>query len=295
MRHRLSDEELLKELSDRIDEKNSALFDLRMTTKRLEDVNRRLVESEALKGHFLSNIRNEINNPLAVIIATASEIASGHGRDPAACSALGDAIRGEAFNLDFQLRNIFCAAEIEAGEALPTPAQVDLRALVEGTVSSFAPLAAAKGLELRTRWEGDPGPGQPFVTDPAKLQLILANLLSNAVKFGGEGGAVRVKVARDAAGLRLSVEDQGIGIDPADQDVIFERFHQLEGGTAKGYPGHGLGLSVARALAELLGGTITVDSAAGRGSCFTARVPETRGAGGDDVFAVDGNEFFFEA
>lgn len=293
--HRLSDEELLRELADRVEEKNRALFDLRMTTKRLEDVNCRLVESEALKGHFLSNIRNEINNPLAVIIATAGEIGAGIARDPDECRALAAAIQGEAFMLDFQMRNIFCAAEIEAGEALPTAARVDLRALVDATVSSFAPLAAGKALQVRTTWEEEPDAGALFVTDPAKVQLILANLLSNAVKFSGEGAAVEVAVFRGAGELRLSVEDRGIGIDPGDQDAIFERFHQLEDGVSKGYPGHGLGLSIVKALLELLGGTIAVDSAAGRGSRFTALLPEIRGAGGDDVFAAAGNEFFFDA
>ena len=291
----LSDEELLKELAERVEEKNRALFDLRMTTKRLEDVNRRLVESEALKGHFLSNIRNEINNPLSVIIAMASEISAGIAQDPAECRTLAAAIQGEAFTLDFQMRNIFCAAEIEAGEAIPTAAQVDLHALVEATVSSFGPLAAAQGLELRTGWEEEPGVKPFFATDPAKVQLILANLLSNALKFGGKDTAVTVTVHRGADEVRLSVEDGGIGIDPADQGVIFERFRQLEGGLVKGYAGHGLGLSIVKALLELLGGSIAVDSAAGRGSRFTALIPESRGAGGEDVFATAGNEFFFDA
>ncbi len=290
-----SDEELLKELAARVEEKNRALFDLRMTTRRLEDVNRRLVESEALKGHFLSNIRNEINNPLAVIIAMAGEINAGIARDPAECRTLAAAIQGEAFTLDFQMRNIFCAAEIEAGEAIPTAAQVDLRALVEATVTSFGPLAAARGVELRTSWEEEPGVESLFTTDPAKLQLILANLLSNALKFGGASAPVQVAVQRGAGELRLSVEDRGIGIDPADHAAIFERFRQLEGGLAKGYAGHGLGLSIVKALLELLGGAITVDSAAGRGSRFTALIPETSGAGGEDVFADAGNEFFFDA
>ena len=293
--HLLGDEELLKELADRVEEKNRALFDLRMATQRLEDVNRRLVESEAVKGHFLSNIRNEINNPLAVIIAMAGEISAGIARDPAECRKLAAAIQSEAFTLDFQMRNIFCAAEIEAGEALPTAAQVDLHALVEATVSAFGPFAAAQDLELRTIWQADPGAGPLFTTDPAKLQLLLANLLSNAVKFGSGGGVVQVSVQRGAAELRLSVADCGIGIDPADHAAIFERFRQLESGRVKGYAGHGLGLSIVKALLELLGGTIAVDSAVGRGSCFTAKIPETSGAGGEDVFADAGNEFFFDA
>jgi signal transduction histidine kinase len=293
--HQLSDEDLLKELADRIEEKNRALFDLRMTTKRLEEVNRRLVESEALKGHFLSNIRNEINNPLAVISAMAGEISAGIARDPAECRILSAAIQSEAFTLDFQMRNIFCAAEIEAGEATPTAAQVDLRALVDETMVSFGPLAAAQGLELRTAWEEEPEVKPFFAADPAKLQLILANLLSNAVKFGGEGTAVKVMVHRGSEEVRLSVEDRGIGIDPIDHAVIFERFRQLERGPVKGFAGHGLGLSIVKALVELLGGTITVDSAVGRGSRFTVLIPETRGVEGEDVFADAGNEFFFDA
>lgn len=293
--HRLSDEDLLKELADRVEEKNRALFDLRMTTQRLEDVNSRLVMSEALKGNFLSNIRNEINNPLAVIIAMAGEIGSGMVQDPAECCALSAAIQGEAFALDFQMRNIFCAAEIEAGDALPTVSQIDLHALVDSVVSSFGTLAAARGLEVRTTWEEEPGVKPLFSGDPAKLQLILANLLSNAIKFGGGNAAVQVTIHRGADELRLSVEDWGIGIDHADHAAIFERFRQLEAGLDKGYSGQGLGLSVVKALLELLGGTITVDSAAGRGSCFTALIPEIAGAGGADVFAAAGNEYFFDA
>ena len=293
--HQLSDEDLIKELADRVDEKNLALFDLRMTTRKLEEVNRRLVESEALKGHFLSNIRNEINNPLAVIIAMAGEIVAGIARDPEECRSLAASIQSESFMLDFQMRNIFCAAEIEAGDALPTPARVDVRALIEATVSSFGPLAAAQGQELRVSWEAEPGTEPLFVTDPAKLQLILANLLSNAVKFGGAGTAVQVSVRRGAGELRVSVEDRGIGIAAADHAAIFERFRQLEGGPVKGYAGHGLGLSIVKALLELLGGTVAVDSATGRGSRFTALIPEICGAGGEDVFADAGNEFFFDS
>lgn len=292
---RLSDEDLLKELADRIDDKNRALFDLGMTTRRLEEVNRRLIESEALKGHFLSNIRNEINNPLAAILAMAGEIAGGIARDPADCRTLAAAIQGEAFSLDFQLRNIFRAAEIEAGDALPMVARVDLRAVVDATVAAFAPQAAGKALRVRTDWEIAPGLDADFSTDPAMLQQILANLLSNAVKFSDGGGRVRVEVRRGPDELSLSVEDGGIGIDPADHDAIFERFRQLESGLAKGYSGQGLGLSVVKGLVEVLGGRIETDSAVGRGSRFTASIPETRSAGAEDVFADAGNEFFFDA
>jgi signal transduction histidine kinase len=291
----LSDGDLLKQLSERIDEKNRALFDLRMTTRRLEEVNGKLIESEALKGHFLSNIRNEINNPLAAILAMAGEIAGGIARDPADCRTLAVAIQAEAFSLDFQLRNIFRAAEIEAGEALPIPARVDVPALVAETARSWAPLAAGRGIEVRVACSAAPGLAAHFTTDPAMLQQVLANLLSNALKFSDGKGAVRVAVHRGAGELRLEVEDDGIGIDAADHAAIFERFRQLETGLTKGYPGEGLGLVVVKALLELLGGSIAVDSAPGRGSRFTALIPEARDAGAENVFADAGNEFFFDA
>jgi signal transduction histidine kinase len=224
----------------------------------------------------------------------AGEIATGIARDREQDVALAEGIQREACSLDFQMRNIFCAAEIEAGAALPVPALVDLQALVETTVASFGPLAVEKALTIVTTWEQEEGAAPLFGTDPAMLQMVLANLLSNAVKFGG-GDAVLVRVERAAGELRLSVEDRGIGIDPADHTAIFERFHQLESGRVKGYAGHGLGLSIVKALIELLGGSIAVDSAPGRGSRFTARIPETRGAGSEDVFADAGNEFFFDA
>jgi len=291
----LSDEDLLRQLSDRVGEKNRALFDLRMTTRRLEEVNRRLIESEALKGHFLSNIRNEINNPLAAILAMAGEIAGGIAGEPAQCRALAAAIQAEAFSLDFQLRNIFRAAEIEAGEALPIPALVDLQALVGETLRSFAPLAAASGVEVRAAIDADPGLDPRFTTDPAMLQQVLANLLANALKFSDGKGEVLVGLHRGDGELRLSVEDHGIGIDPADHAAIFERFRQLETGLTKAYPGEGLGLVVVKSLLELLGGSIAVDSAVGRGSRFTASIPEAKDAGAVNVFSDAGNEFFFDA
>lgn len=290
--HRLTDEELLRELAERVDEKNRALFDLRMTTRRLEEVNRRLVESEALKADFLSNVRNEVNNPLAAILAISREMVAGIARGEAECGALAAAIQREAFALDFQLRNIFVAAEIEAGEAMPMPVEIDLRALVEETVASFQPLAAGHGVELRTAWEGDGG--RRFTTDPAMLQLVLANLLSNAVKFGA-GKPVRLLVSLDPGRLRLRIEDQGIGIAAADHAAIFERFRQLDAGRTKGYAGHGLGLSVVKAVLELLGGSIAHESVPGAGTRFTVEIPEAAAQGGDGVFADAGNEYFFDA
>ncbi|MGD0281591.1 MAG: sensor histidine kinase, partial [Dissulfurispiraceae bacterium] len=102
-----SDIELIEEMKKRFEEKNRALHDLRMMTRKLEDVNRKLQESEALKSNFLSNIRNEINNPLTSILVVAAEIAAVQGAGCEECISMAGIIYKEAFDLDFQLRNIF--------------------------------------------------------------------------------------------------------------------------------------------------------------------------------------------
>jgi signal transduction histidine kinase len=291
----LNDQELIEELKRRFAEKERALYDLRMTTRRLEDVNRRLVESERLKSDFLSNIRNEINNPLAAIHALAREIASGAVADPADCAALAASIYQESFALDLQMRNILCAAEIEAGETALSVAHVDVARLVADLVGSFELQAQAAGIRLLHTESDERGPeaGGGFCTDAAKLQVILGNLLSNALKFSHGGGEVVVEARVLPGTLSLSVRDGGIGIDEADHRAIFERFRQLEGGRTKSYAGHGLGLSIVQALVEFLGGSVAVESARGRGSSFTVRLPEAAAEAAAGVFSDAGNEFFF--
>ncbi len=152
-----------------------------------------------------------------------------------------------------------------------------------------------RGLELRMNWQEEPAVKPLFTGDPAKLELVLANLLADVMKFSGGGPSVEANMHRDADELRLSVADRGVGIASADHAAIFERFCRRATGLVKGERGHGLGLSIVKAFLELQGGTITVASAAGRGSSFTVVIPEITGTGEADVFAAAGNEFFFDA
>jgi signal transduction histidine kinase len=268
-----------------------ALDDLRETTRQLEVVNARLVASEALRTHFLANIRNEINNPLTAILGLAREMVG--CAESAASRALGDALLAESFLLDFQMRNILAAAEIEAGEALPRVAQVDVRRIIEDAASSFAPLGASRDIHLETAWSGPPRGGKCFRTDPAKLSLILTNLISNAVKFAPKNSEVMIIGYRSETSLVVRVEDSGGGILPEHRELIFERFRQLAQGPAKSWQGHGLGLAVVQALLEILGGTIEVGDRPGFGSVFTFRVPESALAGPGVPHASCGNQLVY--
>lgn len=284
----LTDDELLNEIRQRLEFNRNALSDLRILTHKLEEMNEKLKNSEQVKGRFLSNIRNEINNPLSAIMGLAGQL--GSGLDGAGESAgVAGMIYAEAFNLDFQLQNIFMAAELEAGEAVPDYALVDVAAVIAGSVNKLCRRTAEKQVQISTAR----ATGGSFPTDAQKLELIVVNLLANAVEFNVPGGRVDISASVDDRGLEIAIADTGPGIAAADREAIFDRFRQLDTGTTKEHRGHGLGLSICWALAELLGGTIDVDSRPGAGSRFVLVLP--RPAAEVGVRAPDANLFLFHA
>lgn len=285
----LTDQELIEELKDRFDLNRKALNDLQVLTRKLEVMNERLRDSEALKSHFLSNIRNEINNPLTSIMGLSRQLMEGKV-DPAETAAVARMIHAEAFHLNFQLRNIFIAAELEAGEAVPALARTDVSGLIESAVEQVRHLAEPKSLSLKK----NVAPGLYFITDAQKLQLVLTNLLANSVEFNKPGGEVSVRADLREGCLAVEVADSGIGIDPVDQERIFDRFHQLESGATKSHRGHGLGLSITKALVEMLTGTVVLESTRGQGCTVRLTLPEPEGEFATDVLASDGNLFIFD-
>lgn len=281
--NKLTDQQLIDALRERLDFNRRALNDLQALTGKLETTNRRLQESEALKSHFISNIRNEINNPLTAILGLAGQLMAGAGSTP----ELARLIYAEAFYLDFQLENIFLAAELEAGEALPAPVRVDVAALVADLLAQLEHWHAGKNLSIRA----DVAAPLWFSTDAAKLHRMVLNLLANAVEFSPPGGEVTVTAVSADGMLRLSVRDQGPGIDAALHEAVFDRFRQLDAGSTKNHRGHGLGLSVIRALADLLGGSVVLEDAPGGGCRFTLTLPEAKVE--TDAAAEQGNVFLF--
>jgi len=282
-----TDEELIEEIRQRFESNNNALNDMRAMTRKLESMNEKLKDSESIKSQFLSNIRNEIINPLSAIMGLSGQFLTS-SCDPATSQATIRMIYAEAFNLDYQLQNVFMAAELEAGEADPSLAMVEIGNVLETCIDKLAFRISEKEIGIDKVLPED----LIFPTDAQKFETILINLLGNAVEFTQRGGTINVDIEENRSGLVVTVKDNGPGIKSVDQEVIFDRFKQLEAGTTKGHRGHGLGLSICWALAELLDGTLDLDSMPGRGSCFVLNLsrPDVEVV----VQAKDSNFFLFD-
>ena len=127
------------------------------------------------------------------------------------------------------------------------------------------------------------------------MHLILSNLLANAIQFNAQGGLITINSSIENNQLIIVITDSGIGISENQQEKIYDRFHQLEEGSTKTYGGHGLGLSITKALLEIIEGTISLESKLGQGTTFTIRVNELgTSQGDDDTFSSDGNDFLFD-
>lgn len=267
---------------------------LSVITGELEVVNEKLAESESLRGHFVSNIKNEINNPLTSIVGLARQIMGGNSLSEASVRNMAGYIFTEAFSLEYQLRNIFSASEIEAGEAVVNASEIDVDSLVLNVIDTFSHQARGKDVQVSYDPIAEVDGGVEFVTDIEKLQIVLSNLLANAIEYSKSGGTIEIVASVEDGRLTLSIKDSGEGIGAEKQNKIFDRFKQLDFGTSKLHKGHGLGLSVTKAFVEMLEGSITVTSAEETGSVFVVTIPEAGLEDEEEMFAVDGNVFVFE-
>ncbi len=291
----LSDGELIEELKKRLDEKNRALYDLRAATKSLEETNSKLRESESLKSDFLSNMKNEINNPLTGLVTLSGELATmeispdNDGQSEKMYKNIAAMVHFEALNLDYLIRNVLVAAELEAGEVELRITKIDVKSLLADVLNAFIPLIEEHDINVITE-----SPDSLFInSDAEKIGFAMSNLISNGIVFNRKGGNLTISLKESDDKFLFSVCDEGIGINPRDQKSIFDRFKQLDEGRSKKFKGQGLGLSVTQAIADLLEGSIKIESAEGKGSTFTLIIPNMAEADSEGL-SVEGTEFFFD-
>jgi signal transduction histidine kinase/CheY-like chemotaxis protein len=265
---------------DRIDERSRELSRTNAELER-EVVERRRVEAERtaalererdanrLKDEFLATLSHELRTPLGAVLGWARVLRTTPVNEAMRERAL-EVIERNAHAQAHLIEDLLEISRIVAGKPTLKVRPVDLAEIVDAAVEVIRPAAAAKRIDLVTNVAV-----RPAVTsgDPDRLQQIVWNLVSNAVKFTPPNGTASIRLTK-RDGFWLEVSDTGQGIDPTFLPHVFDAFRQADGTTTREHGGLGLGLTIARQLAELHGGTITAASpGVGRGSTFVLQLP----------------------
>jgi signal transduction histidine kinase len=231
-----------------------------------------LEEANRLKDEFLSSISHQLLTPITAIRAAADILQTstdGHHPEDPQWSLINNIARN-TLRLQILVQEVLDLARLRSGAVSLALRKVDLRRIIEESVAAIRPLADEKDQTLTVDCPRSPC---PVSADRGRLDQVAMNLLSNACKFTPRRGSIQVAVHGDGAEYEVSVADTGPGIAPGEQERIFDRFYSRSRGPEQ-RAGTGLGLAIAKALVELHGGRVWVDSEQGRGSTFRFALPK---------------------
>jgi signal transduction histidine kinase/DNA-binding response OmpR family regulator len=255
------------ELEQRVEERTAQLA---AVNRQLELKNREVERATKLKSQFLASMSHELRTPLNAIIGFSDLLAD---KTP---GPLNDKqgrfvghVRDGARHLLQLINDILDLSKIEAGQLELHCEDFQIEEALPEVLSTCRPLAMAKNIQVEQRLQT----GLSVYADRVRFKQILYNLLSNAVKFTPKGGRIEIDCSNGRDLVSISVKDTGIGIRPEDHAAVFEEFRQLETGAEATHEGTGLGLAITRRLVEQQGGTISLESAVGKGSRFTFTLP----------------------
>ncbi len=243
-----------------------------------------LVRAEAadrMKSAFLATMSHELRTPLNSVIGFTGillqELAGPLNEEQARQLGM---VRGSARHLLELINDVLDLSRIEAGQMQVRVEPFELPAIIERVAASLKPIADRKGIDLVTEI---PAGLASMTGDRRRIEQVLINLVSNAIKFT-ERGSVTVSAAQTRmpaeAGasearpaVRMRVTDTGVGIRSEDAESVFRPFHQIDGSSTRAHEGTGLGLAICKRLVALMGGTISLESSAGKGSEFSVTLP----------------------
>jgi len=278
--------ELLKALEQQQKIVQKQKDELENAHKLLEEKTREFEQLQKYKSEFLANMSHELRTPLNSVLVFSKILCQNKGGNLTPKQAeFASTIHTAGANLLKLINEVLDFSALEMKEAITLHVEdMSLSGLSTYIKHTFRPIAEQKGLELKLKLSENIL--AHIYTDRQRVEQIVKNILTNALKFTKEG-EIGVYIDRPPAGIELShsgldpqcaiaiaIADTGIGIPKNKQEVIFEAFRQADGETTRKYEGAGLGLSVARSLAKLLGGEIQVESEEGKGSTFTLYLPE---------------------
>ncbi|HYG16390.1 MAG TPA: ATP-binding protein, partial [Bacteroidia bacterium] len=273
---------LLVKQKNEVEAKNKEVEEARRS---LEEKAEQLTLTSKYKSEFLANMSHELRTPLNSLLILAQQLyENAEGNLTSKQVRYAKTIYSCGDDLIQLINDILDLSKIESGFISANISSVRFGEIASFVETTFKPISEAK--HLRFNIEIDNSLPDLLETDPQRLNQILKNLLSNSFKFT-EKGEVKLKISQanktwksgtpslDNASrvVAFAITDTGIGIPQEKQNIIFEAFQQAEGSTSRKYGGTGLGLSISRGLAELLGGTIELDSTLGKGSTFTLYLP----------------------
>ena len=246
------------------------LIEDRTAAQRLEDMRR----------DFVANVSHELKTPVGAMALLAETLEEG-AEDPALVRDFAGRMRKEASRLGTLVQEIIELSRLQDGDALVSPQEVDVDAVVAEALDRVRVEARSRGITLVSGGVR----GLSLWGDAALVTTAVRNLLDNAVRYSEERTRVSVGVSVDGAHpdlVRIAVVDQGIGIAKADQERVFERFYRVDKARSRATGGTGLGLSIVKHVAADHGGTAELWSAPGRGSTFTLVLPRFLPAPEDD-------------
>lgn len=270
---RLSDafNHMLDNLMDSQHKLERANVQLDAKISELSGKNIELYRANKLKSEFLANMSHEFRTPLNAILGFAELLREKPAADVDKSRRWAENIISSGRNLLNMINDLLDLAKAEAGKMELRIDKTSIPQLLEGLVAFFSPLTEQKTIKVKL----EIAENLPLVkTDAQKVQQILYNLLSNAIKFTPERGRIHISAACiDDTTVRIAVADTGPGISQDQQHQIFEKFRQLDGTITRRGEGTGLGLAICKQLADLLAGSITLESKEGQGSTFILDLP----------------------
>jgi signal transduction histidine kinase/ActR/RegA family two-component response regulator/HAMP domain-containing protein len=263
--------------------------EVELASRSLEEKAEQLQLISKYKSEFLANMSHELRTPLNSLLILSKMLAdNGNGNLTPEQVKFAQTVYTSGNDLLSLINEILDLSKVEAGKMPIDPKTFALSDVKDYLEQTFRHVAAQKGLSFEVRV--DSNLPQTVFTDVTRLQQILKNLLSNAFKFTSKGGvSLTISASRRDEMISFEVHDSGIGIPQEKQKLIFEAFQQADGTTSRKYGGTGLGLTISREIARLLGGTIEVLSAPDHGSKFTLHLPKIY-AGAETLQLDDGRE-----